>query len=95
MSPEVLPPVRPHAPVNLTATAIRIESMLLAAADVAQLLAASIKTVRRLDLSGQIPRPVRLGRLVRWRRDEILAWIEASCPDRDSWTWRPTSPDRT
>ena len=30
-------------------------------------------------------RLVRLGRSVRWRRDELLAWLEAGCPARDRW----------
>ena len=32
--------------------------------------------VERLNASGRLgPRPVRLGRLVRWRRDELEAWV--------------------
>ncbi|MCY3584285.1 MAG: AlpA family phage regulatory protein [Acidimicrobiaceae bacterium] len=31
---------------------------------------------RRLD-SGDFPEPVRIGRAVRWRSDDIAAWIDA------------------
>jgi predicted DNA-binding transcriptional regulator AlpA len=43
------------------------------------------KTIRRMADSGRLPRPIRLGRAIRWRRDEILRWIEAGCPSRDRW----------
>ena len=35
---------------------------------------------RRLADGGRMPRPVRLGGLVRWRRAELQAWIDAGCP---------------
>lgn len=39
----------------------------------------------RLRAAGKVPPPVRLGRSVRWGRAEIVAWIEASCPDARTW----------
>lgn len=65
------------------------EPMLIGAGDVARELGVSIKTVRRLDLARKLPRPVRLGRTVRWRRQELRDWVLAGCPRRDEWTWRP------
>jgi predicted DNA-binding transcriptional regulator AlpA len=35
--------------------------------------------------SGRTPAPVRLGRKTMWRREEILAWVEAGCPAREKW----------
>lgn len=35
--------------------------------------------------SGQVPRPVKIGSLARWRKDELLAWIAADCPARTKW----------
>ena len=35
------------------------------------------------DRAFQMPGPVLIGRAVRFRRDEILAWIEAGCPRCD------------
>lgn len=35
--------------------------------------------------SGQVPRPVKIGNLSRWRKCELAAWIEAGCPSRDKW----------
>lgn len=35
--------------------------------------------------SGKIPAPVKIGGALRWRRDELLAWIAADCPPRVKW----------
>ncbi len=49
---------------------------------VALLINESARTVQRLCDRGDIPPPVRLGRSRRWRRAEIVEWIEAGCPSR-------------
>lgn len=46
---------------------------------VAGLLGCSKRTVYRLSDGGRMPRPVKLGQLVRWRRAEVLAWIAGGC----------------
>lgn len=40
----------------------------------------SIRHVYRLADSGRMPRPVKLGNLVRWRRTELERWISEGCP---------------
>ena len=63
-----------------------VASGLLSAQALADLLAISPRTLRRLDSAGRLPRAVRIGPQVkRWRRDEIFAWIEAGCPLRKQW----------
>ena len=57
---------------------------LLAAPQVARLLNCSVRHLRRLADRGAMPRPLRLGCLVRWRRSEIEQWVAAGCPCR--WT---------
>jgi excisionase family DNA binding protein len=47
---------------------------------VATQLGASSRTVRRLVDCGKMPRPISLGRSVRWRRTEIEEWIRQGCP---------------
>lgn len=47
---------------------------------VAGLLGCSARHVYRLSDAGRMPRPVKLGGLVRWSRDSILDWIAAGCP---------------
>ena len=53
---------------------------------VASLLDCSARHVYRLADAGHLPPPVKLGALVRWRRQEIEEWISARCPSnrRDS-----------
>ena len=55
------------------------------AKEAAQLLGISERHLWALNSSGRLPQPVRLGRSVRWRRQELLAWLEAGCPSRDRW----------
>lgn len=57
-----------------------VESALLDVKQVASLTRCSQRTVYRLVDAGKMPRPVKLGSLVRWRRAEILKWIIAGCP---------------
>lgn len=65
-----------------------VERMALAAAEVAGLLGVSLRHLRALDASGRLPRPVRLGRAVRWNRAELAAWLDAGCPPRAEWQAR-------
>jgi excisionase family DNA binding protein len=57
-----------------------IEPALIDAKCVAQLLGCSSRHVVRLADAGELPPPVRVGRLVRWPRRVILDWIERGCP---------------
>jgi predicted DNA-binding transcriptional regulator AlpA len=54
-------------------------SQLLDVRAVAMLLNCSPRHVYRLADGGQMPPPVRLGALVRWRLDTINSWIAAGC----------------
>lgn len=59
---------------------------LLDVTEVAALLGGcSTRHVYRLTDADRMPRPVRLGALVRWRRAELLAWIAAGCPSHKQW----------
>lgn len=53
---------------------------LLDVIDVAALLKCSPRHVSRLADAGKMPRPVRLGGLVRWSAVAIDEWIAAGCP---------------
>ena len=53
---------------------------MLSVDDVAGLLACSARHIYRLADMGRMPRPVKLGALVRWSRSVILDWIAAGCP---------------
>ena len=47
---------------------------------VADLLTCSTRHVYRLADSGRMPRPIKLGKLVRWSRSVIEEWIAGGCP---------------
>jgi excisionase family DNA binding protein len=48
--------------------------------EVAALLKCSARTVTRLEEIGAMPPAVRLGRLCRWNRIVVEAWIADGCP---------------
>ena len=66
-------------------TSVERKRVALSAEEVAESLGVSERHVWALHASGRLPKPVRLGRCVRWRREELLAWVEAGCPSRDRW----------
>lgn len=55
---------------------------LLTVQEVARLLGCSTRTVYRLADSGRMPKPVKLGALVRWPREIIERWIASGCPNQ-------------
>lgn len=56
--------------------------LLLTTHQVSELTSLGERTVWRYSRSGAMPNPVRIGGAVRFRRDEILDWIEQGCPRR-------------
>ena len=66
----------------------RLGPLLLTARRAAALCGKSLRTWRSWDSAGQIPRPVRLGRSVLWRLDELRDWVAAGCPRRAEWEAR-------
>lgn len=61
------------------------QPLLLCAAELAQFLAISVRHLRRLNDAERIPKPVRIGHAIRWKRDEIERWVGAGCPNRAAW----------
>ena len=47
---------------------------------VAALLVCSPRTVYRLVDTGRIPRPVRIGGMIRWPREPFERWVAQGCP---------------
>ena len=57
-----------------------VSAELLDVKSVAALLGGcSTRHVYRLADGGRMPRPIRLGTLVRWRRSELISWLEGGC----------------
>ena len=65
----------------------RPEALLLTPEQLADLLGTCRQTVYRLDSAGKLPMPLRLIRGPRWRKAEIVAWLNASAPPRCRWRW--------
>jgi excisionase family DNA binding protein len=67
MSADTLPPADAPAQALLDVRAV------------AALLDCSTRHVYRLSDAGGMPPPVRLGALVRWRRQDLDAWLAGGC----------------
>ena len=59
--------------------------LLLTASEAARWLGISRAHFYRMHNAGKIPLPVRLGGSVRWRVDELRAWVAAGMPHRGRW----------
>jgi len=62
-----------------------VQSLAVNVTQLAEMLSVSSRSIWRLSDSGKLPKPVRLGRSVRWNRREIEEWVEAGCPSRRQW----------
>ena len=69
----------------MTTTAAMVSPVLIGPIGLARALDCSRRHVEHLDAGGHLPKSVRLGRLRKWRLDEITAWIAAGAPRRDEW----------
>jgi excisionase family DNA binding protein len=56
------------------------DAALLDVRQVAARLGCSTRHVYRLADAGRMPASLKLGALVRWRRDELADWISNGCP---------------
>ena len=52
---------------------------------VAEIMSVSQRTVWALASREAMPKPIRLGRCVRWPEEEIHAWLKAGCPSGNEW----------
>lgn len=66
-------------------TSIRVSNPAVDVAGLASFLGVSERHLHRLRAAGKLPRPIRLGRCVRWPLEVIRAWMDAGCPDRSKW----------
>ncbi len=65
---------------------VSIEPLLIPGSQAAALCGRSVRTWRSWHSAGFVPRPVRIGRSVLWRRDELRPWVAAGCPPRKEWS---------
>lgn len=64
------------------------DRQLIDAKTLGTILRVSRRTVFRLNSLAKIPEPVRIGGAIRWRAEEISAWLAAGAPDRETWETR-------
>lgn len=65
--------------------AVTSQRLLWSAEELADVLGFGVRTIRRMEVEGRIPRPIAFGRYLRWDAEEIRRWISARCPHRDEW----------
>ena len=61
------------------------DPLLVTVQEAAKLLKISDRTMYRMVELGHAPGPVHLGAAVRWKLDELKAWITAGCPSMKEW----------
>lgn len=66
--------------MNATVSKPAEPAALLSVVEVSRLLGCSARHVYRLADAGRMPRPVKVGALVRWNRAAVLHWIDDGCP---------------
>jgi predicted DNA-binding transcriptional regulator AlpA len=63
----------------------RSEKLMISLGELSWLTSLSLRHLRRLDASRDIPGRVTVGRRVLFRTEEIREWIRAGLPDHDHW----------
>lgn len=48
----------------------------------------------RLNAAGKVPRPIKLGARVVWKRSDLQTWVELDCPDRETFMQLVRNPRR-
>jgi len=66
---------------TMATTAEASAPVMIAARDVARLLSVSERTIWQWAADGHLPRPVKIGRVVRWHRQTIDAWAAAAAQE--------------
>ncbi len=61
------------------------DCLAISAEEAAKLLGISKRHFASLHAQGRIPRPINLGRSVRWSLPELRDWIDAGAPERSRW----------
>ena len=56
------------------------ESALVDVKEAARMCSISASMLYKLNVAGVLPKPIKLGKLLRWKRQDILEWIDQGCP---------------
>jgi predicted DNA-binding transcriptional regulator AlpA len=67
-------------------TADLADAILLSGPGVCQKMSISVSKFHGMIRAGQMPlQPIRLGRSVRYRADELERWVASGCPSSSKW----------
>ena len=58
----------------------RLPRLLIRYAELAEVLSVSKRTLNRMRTTGDLIRPVRVGKSLRWRLADVEEWIAQGCP---------------
>jgi hypothetical protein len=72
-------------PTQIAVTTVATEKWLIDMAELAHLTSLSIRHLRRLDSSSDIPGRVEVGRRVLFQTEIIKEWVRSGLPGRDRW----------
>lgn len=72
-----LSPVATPSPVSAPSDAPRL---LLDSRQAAKMLKVSSRTLWKMQNSGEMPPPIRMGRSVRWNLGVLKKWVDEGCP---------------
>lgn len=75
----------PPTPTGSGSAPSSAEKLLIGVAELARMTSLSVRTLRRLDSSRDIPGRVEVGRRVLFQTEVIRDWVRAGLPDRDQW----------
>jgi predicted DNA-binding transcriptional regulator AlpA len=54
---------------------------LVDATEAARMCKASVSMFYKMTRAGKTPRPIKFGKLMRWRWRDLSEWIDAGCPE--------------
>ena len=63
------------------------EGFLVDTQEACKLLGVSPRKLWQMYNSGEMLKPIRIGRAVRWSYEELRAWVNAGCPPESKWEW--------
>lgn len=78
-------PVRQPQPLIFERTSTRpadTSEQMLTKKEVADLIKATTRHVEKMVAAGKMPRPMYIGKSVRWKKDTVQNWLAQGCPSQ-------------
>lgn len=63
------------------------KGLLIDIKEAAKLMSLSERTIWAMAKDGRMPKPLRVGRALRWCYEELRAWVNAGGPPLTDWKW--------